>query len=59
MTAWISLGYLGAVSMFLGYFAGYAGLVLGGIARVSQIQLLQPMLSLVWATLSSTNTSMR
>lgn len=51
VTAWISLGYLGAVSMFLGFFAWYAGLALGGIARVSQIQLLQPMLSLVWATL--------
>jgi drug/metabolite transporter (DMT)-like permease len=51
MTAWISLGYLGFVSMFLGFFAWYAGLALGGIARVSQIQLLQPMLSLIWATI--------
>lgn len=50
-TAWIGLAYLGAVSMFLGFFAWYAGLAMGGIARVSQIQLLQPMLSLVWATL--------
>lgn len=50
-TAWVSLGYLGAVSMFLGFFAWYAGLAIGGIARVSQVQLLQPMLSLVWATL--------
>jgi drug/metabolite transporter (DMT)-like permease len=51
MTAWFSLAYLGAVSMFLGFFAWYAGLALGGIARVSQVQLLQPILSLVWATL--------
>lgn len=50
-TAWISLAYLGAVSMFLGFFAWYAGLATGGIARVSQVQLLQPMLSLVWAAL--------
>ncbi|MFN8021671.1 MAG: DMT family transporter [Acidimicrobiales bacterium] len=50
-TAWISLGYLGAVSMFLGFFAWYAGLAMGGIARVSQVQLLQPMMSLVWASL--------
>lgn len=49
-TAWISLAYLGAVSMFLGFFAWYAGLAMGGIARVSQVQLLQPMMSLVWAT---------
>ena len=51
LTAWISLAYLGIVSMFLGFFAWYAGLALGGIARVSQVQLLQPMLSLVWAAL--------
>jgi drug/metabolite transporter (DMT)-like permease len=50
-TAWIALGYLGAVSMFLGFFAWYAGLAMGGIARVSQVQLLQPMMSLVWASL--------
>jgi drug/metabolite transporter (DMT)-like permease len=51
MTAWFCLAYLGAVSMFLGFFAWYAGLALGGIARVSQVQLLQPIFSLVWATL--------
>jgi drug/metabolite transporter (DMT)-like permease len=51
VTAWLSLAYLGAVSMFLGFFAWYAGLALGGIARVSQIQLIQPLLSLTWATL--------
>lgn len=49
LTAWISLAYLGSVSMFLGFFAWYAGLAMGGIARVSQVQLLQPTLSLVWA----------
>jgi drug/metabolite transporter (DMT)-like permease len=51
MTAWFSLSYLGVVSMYLGFFAWYAGLALGGIARVSQIQLLQPLMSLVWATI--------
>jgi drug/metabolite transporter (DMT)-like permease len=50
-TAWISLAYLGAVSMFLAFFAWYAGLAMGGIARVSQVQLVQPMLSLTWAAL--------
>jgi drug/metabolite transporter (DMT)-like permease len=49
VTAWVSLAYLGAVSMFLGFFAWYAGLAKGGIARVSPIQLLQPLMSLVWA----------
>lgn len=51
VTAWLSLGYLGAVSMFLGFFAWYAGLAMGGIARVSQVQLMQPMMSLAWAAL--------
>lgn len=51
MTAWFSLAYLGLVSMFLGFFAWYAGLAIGGIARVSQIQLLQPLLSLTWAAI--------
>jgi drug/metabolite transporter (DMT)-like permease len=50
-TAWISLAYLGVASMYLAFFAWYAGLAMGGIARVSQVQLLQPMLSLVWATI--------
>ena len=51
ITSWLSFAYLGIVSMFLGFFAWYAGLARGGIARVSQVQLLQPILSLVWATI--------
>lgn len=51
LTGWMSFAYLGVVSMFLGFFAWYAGLARGGIARVSQVQLLQPILSLVWATI--------
>lgn len=50
-TAWVALAYLGVVSMFLGFFAWYAGLAIGGIARVSQVQLLQPLLSLGWAAI--------
>ena len=33
--------------MFLGFFAWYAGLARGGVARVGQIQLAQPVLTLV------------
>lgn len=51
MTAWWCLLYLGVISMFLGFFAWYAGLAIGGIARVSQVQLLQPLLSLTWAAI--------
>ncbi|MBO4206826.1 EamA family transporter [Micromonospora echinofusca] len=49
--AWSAFGYLTAVSMFLGFFAWYAGLARGGIARVGQIQLAQPVLTLAWSAL--------
>ncbi|WP_144553220.1 DMT family transporter [Bacillus sp. X1(2014)] len=42
--AWISLFYLSVVSQFLAYVAWYGGMSLGGIARVGQIQYLQPFL---------------
>ena len=48
---WIGVAYLGVVSMFLGFFPWYHGLHIGGVARVSQVQLAQPALSLVWAAL--------
>ncbi|MGI5151119.1 DMT family transporter [Plantactinospora sp. CA-294935] len=49
--AWSAFGYLALVSMFLGFFAWYAGLARGGIAQVGQIQLAQPVLTLVWSAL--------
>jgi drug/metabolite transporter (DMT)-like permease len=49
--AWSAFGYLTAISMFLGFFAWYAGLARGGIAQVGQIQLAQPVLTLVWSAL--------
>ncbi len=48
---WASLGYLAVVSMFLGFFAWYRGLAIGPMARVSQVQLVQPVLSIAWAAL--------
>jgi drug/metabolite transporter (DMT)-like permease len=50
-TQWASFLYLGAVSMFLAFFAWYHGLAIGPITRVSQIQLTQPVLSIAWAAL--------
>ena len=35
--------------MYLGFFAWYAGLHGAGVARASQVQLLQPLLTLVWS----------
>jgi len=43
-------GYVAVFSMFLGFFAWYAGMSRAGVARVSQIQLAQPVLTLVWAS---------
>ncbi|KZE31663.1 EamA-like transporter family protein [Crenobacter luteus] len=40
--SWAGFAYVSVVSMFLGFFVWYRGLALGGIARVSQVQLLQP-----------------
>ncbi len=48
---WASLAYLGVVSMFLGFFAWYRGLAIGPMAKVSQIQLVQPVLSICWAAM--------
>ncbi|MEV4845967.1 DMT family transporter [Micromonospora matsumotoense] len=49
--AWSAFGYLTVVSMFLGFFAWYAGLARGGVARVGQLQLVQPVLTLLWSAL--------
>jgi drug/metabolite transporter (DMT)-like permease len=35
--------------MWLGFFAWYGGLAMGGIVRVSQVQLIQPFLALLFA----------
>ena len=35
--------------MWLGFFAWYRGLALGGTVRVSQVQLVQPFLSMLFA----------
>jgi drug/metabolite transporter (DMT)-like permease len=49
--AWIAFGYVSLFSMFIGFFFWYRGLALGGIARVGQVQLLQPFMTLVGAAL--------
>jgi drug/metabolite transporter (DMT)-like permease len=48
-TAWGGFLYVSVFSMWLGFFAWYRGLALGGTVRVSQVQLLQPFLSLLFA----------
>ena len=43
--------YLAVVSQYLGFFAWYRGLAIGPMAQVSQVQLVQPVLTIVSAVL--------
>ncbi|MDO9195090.1 DMT family transporter [Rhodoferax sp.] len=47
--AWAAFAYVAVFSMWLGFFAWYRGLALGGTVRVSQLQLMQPFLSMLFA----------
>jgi drug/metabolite transporter (DMT)-like permease len=47
--SWLGFVYVSLFSMWLGFFAWYRGLTLGGVVRVSQVQLLQPFLALLFA----------
>ncbi|WP_211473577.1 DMT family transporter [Collimonas humicola] len=49
--AWLGFAYVSLFSMFIGFFFWYKGLALGGIARVGQVQLLQPFMTLLGAAL--------
>ena len=49
--AWLGFAYVSVFSMFIGFFFWYRGMALGGIARVGQVQLVQPFLTLVGASL--------
>jgi drug/metabolite transporter (DMT)-like permease len=49
--AWTGLAYVSVLSMLVGFLFWYRGLALGGIARVGQLQLLQPFLGLAFAAL--------
>jgi drug/metabolite transporter (DMT)-like permease len=45
-SAWAGFLYVSMFSMFLGFFAWNKGMAMGGIARIGQIQLLQPFVAL-------------
>lgn len=47
--SWLALLYVGVFSMWAGFFAWFRGLSLGGPLRVSQVQLLQPFISILAA----------
>ena len=47
---WLGLLYVAIFSQWVGFFAWNAGMAMGGIARVSQIQLLQPFITFALAS---------
>jgi drug/metabolite transporter (DMT)-like permease len=47
----LGLGYVGVVSMCLGFFVWYHAMAVGGVARIGRIQLAQPALTLLWSAL--------
>jgi drug/metabolite transporter (DMT)-like permease len=49
--AWTGFFYVAVFSQFLGFFAWNKGMSLGGIAKIGQMQLLQPFVTLVAAYL--------
>ena len=50
-TAWLGFAYTAVISMYLGFFAWYAGLARGGVAKIGQVQLAQPLMTLGWSAL--------
>ena len=48
VSAYIGLAYVSIFSMLIGFFFWYKGLALGGIAKVGQIQLVQPFIGLMF-----------
>ena len=47
--SWFGMVYLGVVSMFLASVFWYRGLAIGGVSRIAQINLLVPLIALVWS----------
>ncbi|MDN3919598.1 DMT family transporter [Roseateles violae] len=48
-SAWAGFAYVSLFSMWIGFFAWYRALAIGGTVRVSQVQVLQPFASMLLA----------
>jgi drug/metabolite transporter (DMT)-like permease len=48
-SAWCGFAYVSTFSMWIGFFAWYRALALGGTLRVSQVQVIQPFISMLTA----------
>lgn len=46
LQSWLGFGYVSVVSQLVAFVLWYQGLALGGVVRVSQVQLLQPFMTL-------------
>ncbi|MEG4120990.1 EamA family transporter [Microcoleus sp. N9_B4] len=46
-SAWFGFAYVSIFSQFIAFFAWYHGMAMGGVARVGQIQWLQPFLTIL------------
>jgi len=51
VSAAAGLGYVGVVSVVVGFFAWYHAMARGGVARVGRLQIAQPALTLAWSAL--------
>jgi drug/metabolite transporter (DMT)-like permease len=49
--AWLGFAYVSIISQFLAFFAWYHGLAIGGVARVGQLQLFQPFMTIAASAL--------
>ncbi len=48
-SAILGFAYVSTISTFIGFFAWYKGLAEGGVAKASQLQLAQPLLTIAWS----------
>lgn len=51
LKTWLAFGYVSLFSQLIGFFAWYAGLAIGGTARVGQVQLLQIFFTMAFSAL--------
>ncbi len=49
VSAILGFAYVGTISTFIGFFAWYKGLAEAGVAKASQLQLAQPLLTIAWS----------
>ncbi|WP_448061341.1 EamA family transporter [Cellulomonas hominis] len=48
-TAWAAVVWMALVGMLGGFIAWYHAMAAGGVARISQMQLVQPLLTIAWS----------